>query len=50
VPFESLKRMLETGEEITVVGSKCGHLWPLSDKEKQSIRKVLAAFRPTYVG
>ena len=43
VPRERLKQMLETGEEITVMGSQCGHVWPISDQEKDSIRKALAA-------
>lgn len=42
VSRERLKQMIETGEEITVMGSQCGHTWPLSDQEKQNIRKALA--------
>jgi hypothetical protein len=34
--------MLATGEDITVIGSKCGHTWPLSEQEKGSIHKALA--------
>jgi hypothetical protein len=34
--------MLEIGEDITVMGSKCGHVWSLSAQEKQAIRKMLA--------
>ena len=43
VPSERLKQMLETGEEITVMGSRCGHTWALSDQERESIRKAMAA-------
>lgn len=42
VPREDLKRMIETGEEITVMGTVCGHVWPLSAQEVESIRKALA--------
>ena len=35
--------MLETGEEITVIGSQCGHAWVLSDQEKQNLREAIAA-------
>jgi len=42
VPRERLKEMLATGEDITVIGSKCGHTWPLSEQEKGSIHKALA--------
>jgi uncharacterized Zn finger protein len=42
VSRERLKHMIETGEEITVMGSQCGHVWPISDQEKQNIRKALA--------
>jgi hypothetical protein len=42
VPRESLEQMLETDEEITVMGSQCGHVWPISDQEKQNICKALA--------
>jgi uncharacterized Zn finger protein len=41
VPRDRLKEMLETGKEITVMGSECGHVWQLSDQEKQRIRKML---------
>jgi hypothetical protein len=34
--------MLETGEDIIVMGSKCGHVWSPSAQEKQAIRKMLA--------
>ena len=42
VPHEDLKREIETGEEITVMGTVCGHVWPLSAQEIESIRKALA--------
>jgi hypothetical protein len=34
--------MIETGEEITVMGTVCGHIWPLSVQEVESIRKAFA--------
>jgi len=34
--------MIETGEEITVMGTVCGHVWPLSAQEVESIRKAFA--------
>jgi hypothetical protein len=34
--------MIETGEEITVMGTVCGHIWPLSAQEVENIRKALA--------
>jgi hypothetical protein len=40
---ERLEQMLETGEEITVLGSQCGHAWALSDQEKQTLREAIAA-------
>jgi len=40
---ERLEQMLETGEEITMIGSKCGHAWALSEQEKQTLREAIAA-------
>ena len=40
---DRLEQMLETGEEITVIGSQCGHAWALSDQEKQNLREAIAA-------
>lgn len=41
VPLDRLKRMLESGEEVTVMDSQCGHIWSLSEGEIQGIRKAL---------
>jgi len=43
VPLDKLKRLLESGEKITVMGSKCGHVWALSDEEVRSLRDHVAA-------
>jgi hypothetical protein len=43
VPIDRLKRMLESGEDITVMGSQCGHTWKLSDLETKSLRAAVAA-------
>ena len=43
VPREKLKQMLESGEEITVMGSVCGHVWKLSEEESENLRKAIAA-------
>src|ERR1700693_2722923 len=40
---DRLEQMLETGEEITVIGSQCGHAWALSDKENQNLREAIAS-------
>jgi hypothetical protein len=43
VPRERLQQMLESGEEITTIGSICGHVFPLSAEQIESIRKAMAA-------
>jgi hypothetical protein len=39
---ERLTEMLQSGEDITVMGSQCGHVWSLSTLEKENLRKFLA--------
>jgi len=43
VPRDKLIRMLESGEEITVMGSVCGHVWKLSQEESGNLREAIAA-------
>lgn len=43
VPIERLKQMLESGEDISVIGSACGHVWKLSAVEVQNLRNAVAA-------
>jgi hypothetical protein len=43
VPREKLQQMLDSGEDITVMGSQCGHTWKLSNAEVKSIRDAMAA-------
>jgi hypothetical protein len=43
VPLDKLKQLLDSGEKITVMGSKCGHGWALSDEEVKKLRDYLAA-------
>lgn len=43
VPIEQLRQMLNSGEDITVMGSICGHTWKLSDAEIKSLRNADAA-------
>ena len=42
VARERLKQMIDNGEEVTVLGPVCGHVWPLSKEEVESIRKAFA--------
>jgi hypothetical protein len=41
-PIEHLKQMLESGEEITVIGVQCKHVFKLSDQEVEELRKAVA--------
>lgn len=43
VPLDKLKQLLESGTEITVMGSMCGHVWALSEEEVKSLRDHVAA-------
>jgi hypothetical protein len=43
VPIDRLKKMLDSGEDITVMGSVCGHTWKLSKEEIKNIRAAVAA-------
>jgi hypothetical protein len=40
LPIDRLKQMLESGEDITVIGSICGHTWKLSDLELKNLRNA----------
>lgn len=41
VPRDKLRQMLESSEEITVMGSICGHVWKLSQEELKKLRMRL---------
>ena len=41
VPMDKLRKMLESGEDITVMGSLCGHTWKLSEAEIRNLRKAM---------
>jgi hypothetical protein len=38
-----LKEQLDTGKDVRVFGTVCGHDWPLSPMERENTRKALAA-------
>jgi hypothetical protein len=46
VRSERLKELLDSGEPFTVMGSQCGHVWPLSDAEVDGLN-YLPAFAAT---
>ena len=43
VSVDRLKEMLKSGEDITVIGSVCGHTWKLSEVEVQNVRAAIEA-------
>jgi hypothetical protein len=38
-----LKRMLDDGEDVGVIGAICGHSWSLSEPDKEKIHKAIKA-------
>lgn len=42
VPDAGLKEKLQSGEDIMVKGSVCGHTWKLSGKDLESLRAAAA--------
>ena len=42
VPMEKLKQLLASGEAITVMCNKCGHVFPLTDEEVKNTRAAVA--------
>lgn len=45
MPLGLLLRMLENHEGISVMGSQCGHVWPLSEVETVNLRREV--LKPT---
>jgi hypothetical protein len=41
-PIARLKQMLEAGEEITVLGLICNHVFKLSAAELEELRNIIA--------
>jgi uncharacterized Zn finger protein len=41
--MDKLKQLLDSGEEITVMCNKCGHVFPLTDVEVKNTRAAVAA-------
>lgn len=39
--MDRLKKMLDSGEDITVMGSQCVHTWKLSEAEVKSLRSAM---------
>lgn len=39
--MDRLKKMLDSGEDITAMGSQCGHTWKLSEAEVKSLRSAM---------